>query len=230
MPDITIAAKDGGGFSAYVAMPATLPAPAIIVIQEIFGVNAGIREKCDWLAGQGFIAAAPDLFWRLEPGVQLTDQTQGEWDKAFDLMNRFDTDQGIEDLKATKHAFRGHAQSTGKVGCLGYCLGGKLAFLLGCRSDAAASVSYYGVGIEALTDEAKFLSRPMMLHIAENDKFVSREARHTIRNALNGNPHVTIHAYPGMDHAFTRVGGAHYDENAAALADERTVAFFKKHL
>ena len=230
MSDIIIPSKDGGQFSGYLAMPETTPAGAIVVIQEIFGVNDGIRGKCDWLAANGFIALAPDLFWRLEPNVRLTDKTDEEWQKAFDLMNRFDVDTGIEDLAATKHLLRGHAQTNGKVGCMGYCLGGKLAYLMGCRTDVDASVGYYGVGLDGLTHEAVQLKKPLMLHIACEDEFVPKDAQAKIHAALDQNAHITLHDYEGMNHAFTRLGGAHYDEDAAKLADSRTIAFFKTHL
>ncbi len=230
MPDITIAARDGGAFSAYVAMPASTPAPAVVLIQEIFGVNAEMRRKCDDLAAQGFIAVCPDLFWRLEPGVQLTDKTEAEWKKAFDLLNRFDIDQGVEDLRAAEHAFRGHADSTGRVGCVGYCLGGKLAYLMACRSGIHAAVGYYGIGIEAMLDEAKQIKNPLLLHIAEKDKYCPPEAQKKIQDGLKGHAQVTLHAYAGVDHAFARGGGEHYDAAAAKLADSRTLAFLAKTL
>lgn len=230
MPDILLPAKDGGTFAAYVARPEKRPAGAIIVIQEIFGVNAGIREKCDWLAGEGFLAVAPDLFWRMEPGVQLTDKTEGDMAKAFDFFNRFDIDKGIEDLKATRHTFKGHAESTGKVGCLGYCLGGKMSFLLACRADMDAAVGYYGVGLDQLLPETRTLKKPLLLHMAGKDKFVPPEAQEKIKAGLFEHPNVFIREYPDMDHAFTRVGGEHYDALNAKMADVRTVEFFKKHL
>ncbi|MCB9990189.1 MAG: dienelactone hydrolase family protein [Rhodospirillales bacterium] len=222
---IIIPSKDGGSFSAYIAMPEKKPAPAIIVAQEIFGVNKGLRDKCDWLAEQGFIAVCPDLFWRIEPGIELTDQSEAEWARAFELFNAFDIDQGIEDLRAVHHVLKGHADCTSKVGCIGYCLGGKLAYLMATRSTVEASVSYYGVGLDALLDEAGSIANPLMLHIAEEDEFVSKDAQEKIKAGLADNPHVTLHSYEGLNHAFTRVGGKHYDAQGAALADERTLAF-----
>lgn len=230
MSEITIPAKDGGQFKAYVAMPAKLPAPTVIVIQEIFGVNEGIRGKCDWLASEGFIAVAPDLFWRIEPGVQLTDKSDADWEKAFDLMNEFKIDTGIEDLKAVKHTFKGHANSTGKVGCMGYCMGGKLAYLMGCRSTVDASVGYYGAGIEKLLAEANNATGQIMLHFAEADEYVPTTAQDKIKAAFADKKNMTLHTYPGVGHAFTRVGGKHYDADMATLADARTVEFLKKYL
>lgn len=230
MSTMTIPSKDGQSFSAYVAMPAKLPAPTVIVIQEIFGVNEGIRAKCDWLASEGFIAVAPDLFWRIEPGVELSDKTDAEWEKAFDLMNMFDIDNGIEDLKAVKHTFRGHADSNGKVGCIGYCLGGKVAYLMGCRSDIEASVGYYGVGIDQLLAEANHIDGAIMMHVAEEDEYVDKHAQQVMKNGLADNDKVTVYSYPGVNHAFSRVNGQNYNKEAATLADGRTLTFLHEHL
>ncbi len=230
MPEITIPTQDGRSFSAYIAMPDRLPAPAVVMIQEIFGVNAEMREKCDRMAALGYVAIAPDLFWRMEPGVQLTDQTEAEWQKALDLLNRFDIEQGILDLRMTVHTMRGHAQTTGTVGCVGYCLGGKLAYLMATRTKIDASVSYYGVGLEDLLDEAQTLSKPLMLHIAGEDKFVSKAAQNEIIAALSAHPMATIHRYPGVDHAFSRLNGQHYNADAATLADRRTEEFLVRNL
>ncbi len=230
MTYITIPAKDGGNFKAYIAMPDTTPAPAVIVIQEIFGINNVMREKCDWLATQGYIAICPDLFWRIEPGIELTDQTDAEWARAFELFQAFDVDKGIEDLRAAKHTMRGHADCTGKVGCLGYCLGGKLAYLMAARSKIDTSIGYYGVGIQDLLDEATNIEKPLLLHIAEKDEYTDAQAQEKIKSILSGNNHVTIYSYPGMDHAFSRPGGVHYDKAAATLADERSLNFLKDNL
>ena len=222
----------GGSFSAYLARPAaTAKAPAVVVIQEIFGVNAVMRQVCDELASYcGYVAVCPDLFWRLEPDVDITDQTQAEWDKAFDLMGRFDVDQGVEDIRATIDQIRGDDGCTGKVGAVGYCLGGRLAFLTATRTDSDASVGYYGVGIENYLGEAERLANPLMLHIAEEDAYVPKEAQARIIAGLKDHPMVTIFTYPGRDHAFARPGGAHFHREDAGLANDRTAQFFKQHL
>lgn len=220
-----------GQFACYVARPASdTPAPAVIVIQEIFGVNEGIRGKCQWLVDAGFLAIAPDLFWRLEPNVELTDKTKEGWEKALDLMNLFDVDQGIQDLQAVANKVRAMDGCSGKVGDMGYCLGGKMAYLMATRTDADASVGYYGVGLDQLLGEAKNIKKPLMLHIAELDKFTPPEKREALVNGLKDHPLVTTHVYAGTDHAFTRVGGEHYDAAAAKIADTRTIEFFNQHL
>jgi carboxymethylenebutenolidase len=229
MPDIRIAGTDGE-FSAYLALPEKTPAPGVVVAQEIFGVNQVMREVCDWLAGAGFVACCPDLFWRIEPGIQITDKTEAEWKRAFELFQAFDVDKGIEDLKTALAQLRGHKACTGKAGAVGYCLGGKLAYLMATRSDSDASVGYYGVGLADLTGEAKSIRKPLMLHVATEDQFVPPEQQDKVAKALKGNAKVTLHTYKGQDHAFARVGGKHFDKAAADLANSRTLNFFKEHL
>jgi carboxymethylenebutenolidase len=219
-----------GSFAAYVARPAAAKAPAIVVIQEIFGVNAVMRGVCDDLAAQGYLAICPDLFWRIEPGIDITDQSEAEWKRAFELFNAFDVDTGVKDVAATIDLIRADTGGSGKVGAVGFCLGGLVAFLTATRTDSDASVSFYGVGIERFTAEAEKLASPLLLHIAEEDQFVPKPAQELILGALKNHPQIEIHTYPGRDHAFARKGGAHYDATDAALADARTLAFFKKNL
>jgi carboxymethylenebutenolidase len=226
---LTITTPDGA-FSAYVARPSAASAPAIVVIQEIFGVNKVMRDICDDLAAQGFVAVCPDLFWRIEPGIDITDQSEAEWKRAFELYNAFDVDAGVSDIDATIDAVRQLPGVNGKVGAVGYCLGGLLAFLTATRTDAAASVSYYGVGTEKHLAEAEKLARPLLMHIAEEDQFVPKEAQKVILDALKDHPQIEIHTYPGRDHAFARVGGAHYDAADAGTANARSLAFFKSNL
>ena len=229
MPDITIEGGDGA-FGAYVALPASTPAPGLVVAQEIFGVNAVMRGICDWLAGAGYVACCPDLFWRIEPGIQITDKTPAEWERAFELFGLFDVDKGIDDMKATLAQLRGHEACNGKAGSVGYCLGGKIAYLMATRSDADANVSYYGVGLDELLGEAAQITRPLMLHVASKDQFVPPEAQDKIMAGLAGHAQVTLHVYDGQDHAFAREGGEHYDKSAAELANGRSLDFFAEHL
>ncbi len=177
--DVEIKTMDGdGAFSAFLAMPEkTAPAPAIIIIQEIFGVNKNMREICAAFARMGYLAVCPDLFWRQEPGIQLTDQTEAEWQKAFQLYQGFDIDRGIADLQATLAFIRKHKSCNGRAGTLGYCLGGKLAYLMAAHSGADCNVCYYGVGIEEMLDESASVTKPLLMHMAEKDKFVPPAAR-----------------------------------------------------
>lgn len=226
---ITLTVPDGT-FSAYVARPAATPAPAVVVIQEIFGVNQVMRDVADSLAAQGYLAVCPDLFWRIEPGIDITDQSEAEWKKAFELYNAFDVDKGVEDIGATIEAVRADPGCNGKVGAVGYCLGGLLAFLTSARTDSDATVAYYGVGIEKHLAAAEQIVHPLMLHIAEADGFVPPEAQALIIQALKDHPQIEIHTYPGRDHAFAREGGEHYDAGDARTANERTAAFLARNL
>lgn len=231
MPTLHIQAQDGSGeFSAYVAKPTQDNAPALLVIQEIFGVNQVMRDICDDFAKQGYLAICPDLFWRQEPDIQLTDKTQAEWDKAFELMNGFDVDKGVEDLKATLATIRNHENCTGKAGSIGYCLGGKLAFLMATRSDADCNVSYYGVGLNELVGEKENITKPLLMHVAEKDQFVPKDAQAVMEEHLKDHDNIDYNLYEGVDHAFARVGGDHYDAEAAALANGRTKTFLEMHL
>lgn len=233
MPDILIEGPDGS-FSAYLAKPTGVgpgeSAPAVLVIQEIFGVNAVMRGICDDLAAEGYIALCPDLFWRQQPGVQLTDKTDAEWQRAFELMQGFNQSKGVDDLITSLDHLRGIPGCSGKAGTIGYCLGGKLAYLMATRSNADCNVGYYGVDIDSVLGEASAITKPLLLHIAEEDQFVSKEAQAKIKETLGRNSNVTIYSYPGVNHAFARVGGAHWNEEAARLANERTANFLRKHL
>jgi carboxymethylenebutenolidase len=226
---VTLKTPDGA-FAAYVARPGVAKAPAIVVIQEIFGVNQVMRDITDGLAGQGFLAICPDLFWRIEPGIDITDKSEAEWKRAFELFNAFDVDAGVRDIAATIAHIRADPGCSGKVGAVGFCLGGLLAFLTATRTDVDAAVGYYGVGIEARLAEADKLEDPLLLHIAEEDQFVPKEAQALITAALKNHPQVQLHSYPGRDHAFARMGGQHYDAADAAKAGARTLQFFQKAL
>jgi carboxymethylenebutenolidase len=229
--DVLVTATDGGTFTAHIRYPATdLPAPAVVVIQEIFGINAVVRQVAEHLAQAGYVAICPDLFWRQEPGVQLTDQSEAEWARAFALFKGFNVDLGIADLKATLDYIRNDPLTTGKAGTVGYCLGGKLAWLMAARSDSDCNVAYYGVGIEDLLGEAAGITKPLLMHVAEKDQFVPLEAQDRIIHALNDRKNIELNVYPGVDHAFARPGGKHYDKEAAHLANARTADFLARHL
>jgi carboxymethylenebutenolidase len=227
---VTLKSFDGGEFDGYLALPANGYGPGIVVLQEIFGVNEFLRGVADWYAQRGFVALCPDLFWRQERGVQLTDKTEAEWQQAFALYNGLDEVKAVEDSAAAVEFLRKHPACTARVGAVGFCLGGNLAYLLSVRFKPDCVVGYYGVSIEKTLAEAKNLECPLMLHVAGRDRFCPPEAQALIHQALDPNPLVTIHDYPEQEHAFGRPGGEHYDAGAAELANLRTIDFFVRHL
>ena len=227
---INIKAEDGGACQGFLATPDSGGGAGVIVLQEIFGINYFMRETCHRLAAQGYLALCPDLFWRQEPNVELSDMTEGEWGKAFGYYQGFDMDNGVADAGAALEQLRGLEGCSGKVGAVGYCLGGMLAYLVGARTKADASVGYYGVGIQDALGEAANISGPHMMHIAELDQFVPPEAQTAIKAGLGSNAKVTIHSYANVDHAFARTGGEHFDAASATQANTRTAEFFAQHL
>jgi carboxymethylenebutenolidase len=227
---IEVAALDGtGSFATYVAEPEGTPKAAIIVIQEIFGVNAGIRTKADQWAEAGYLAFAPDMFWRFAPNLDLDPDVQEELERAFEIRLQFDADKGVADIEAVIRTARAQLGG-GKVGVVGYCLGGRMAYLSATRTDSDASVAYYGGGIDGVLNEAHAIANPLMLHFAGDDNFIPAESVAKIHAALDGNRHVVIHEYPGVDHGFATTSGKRRHEATAQLADQRTVEFFAQHL
>jgi carboxymethylenebutenolidase len=224
-------------FSAYVAKPGGEAKAAIIVIPEIFGVNPGIRQKCDNWASAGYLAVAIDIFWRFAPSVELDPDVETELQEAFGYFQHFaDTngsDSAVKDIEAAIHAIRRGelgAPAVQKVGCVGYCLGGRLAYMAAARTDISASVGYYGVMIDTMLNESHAIANPLMLHIPTADHFVGPEAQAAIHAGLDGHPKVVLHDYDGLDHGFAAEMGNRRDEAGAQLADGRTAAFFAEHL
>lgn len=214
-----------GAIPLYVAEPAGNPRGAIIVIQEIFGVNPGIRQKtADW-AAKGYLAVAPDVFWRQAPGVELNPDVPEEFQTGVGYMMKHDFDLGIQDVEAVIHWIR-RDQDVAKVGLVGFCMGGKVAYMAAARTDVDASVGYYGVGIDQMLNESRAIAKPLLLHVPTGDHFVPAEAQKAIHEGLNGNAHVTLHNYAGLDHGFADTFGERRDEAGATLADQRTEEFF----
>jgi carboxymethylenebutenolidase len=220
-----------GTFAAYIARPKTSPAPAVVVLQELFGVNADIRKHCDELAEQGYLAVAPDLFWRQEPGVDLNVTSEADWQHGLRLYGAYDRDAGAKDVEATVNAVRSVPECNGRVAVLGYCLGALMVFLTAVRCHGIdAAVAYHGGDTEEYLGEVDGLSSPLLMHLAEEDEFISKPAQAEIKAALAGKPNTTVYSYPGQSHAFSRHNGAHYNAAAAHLANGRTSEFLRLQL
>jgi carboxymethylenebutenolidase len=226
---IVIESPDGT-FRGYISRPAKLPAPAAVVLQELFGVNADIRATCDELATQGFIAIAPDLFWRQEPGVDLDVTSEADWQHGLRLYAAFDRDAGAKDIMETVRTAVELPESTGKVALQGYCLGALMAFITAVRYEVDAAVAYHGGDTEKYLGEVGGLDAPLLMHLGEEDEFISKDAQAEIKAALAGKANVTVYSYPAQRHAFSRHNGAHYNAAAAALANRRTSEFLHQQL
>ena len=226
---ITIEGR-AGAFGAYIARPEALPAPAVVVLHEVFGVNADIRKTCDELAEQGFIAVAPDLFWRQEPGVDLSVTSEPDWQHGLRLYQAYDRDAGAKDIKDTATIVAKLPECTGKVAVLGYCLGGLMTFLTAVRYGVDAAVVYHGGDTEKYLGELNGFDAPLLMHLGEEDEFISKAAQVEIKTALASKPNAIVYSYSGQRHAFARHNGEHYNAAAAALANERTSEFLHRQL
>ena len=227
---ITVEGHDGA-FAAYIARPTNSPSPAVVVLQELFGVNTDIRKHCDELAEQGFLAVAPDLFWRQEPGVDLSVTSKADWEHGLRLYGAYDRDSGAMDVKDTVNTIRNLPECNGKVALLGYCLGALMVFLTAVRYDGIdAAVAYHGGDTEKYLGELNGLMASLLMHLAEEDEFISKAAQAEIKAALAKKPHTTVYSYPGQNHAFSRHNGAHYNAAAATLANSRTNEFLNRQL
>jgi carboxymethylenebutenolidase len=226
---ITVEGQDGA-FNAYIARPKTLPAATVVVLQELFGVNADIRKTCDELAEQGFVAVAPDLFWRQEPGVDLSVTSEDDWQHGLRLYQAYDRDAGVRDIRDTLSAVAKLPECTGKIAVQGYCLGALMTFLTAVRCRVDAAVAYHGADTEKYLGEADNLRAPLLMHLGEEDEFISKAAQAQIKAALASKANATVYSYPGQRHAFARHNGAHYNAAAAALANGRTSEFLQRQL
>jgi carboxymethylenebutenolidase len=226
---ITIKGRDGA-FGAYISRPNASPTSAVVVLQELFGVNADIRKTCDEIAEQGFIAVAPDLFWRQEPGVDLSVTSEADWQHDLRLYQAYDRDAGAQDVNDTVNAVAKLPECTGRVAVLGYCLGALMVFLTAVRYGVDAAVAYHGGDTEKYLGEIDGLNAPLLMHLAEEDEFISKAAQAEIKAALAKKPNATVYSCSGQNHAFSRHGGAHYNAEAAALAHQRTYAFLNRQL
>jgi carboxymethylenebutenolidase len=226
---IAITVADGA-FQAYLARPGAAVAPSVVVLHEVFGVNADLRETCDALASQGFLAVCPDLFWRQSPGTNLSVTSDADWNRGLALYGAYDRNQGVLDIVETLKVASHLHGATGKAGVMGYCLGGLMTFLTAARSQVDAAVEFHGADTEKYLNEAPAITAPMIVHLAEEDEFISKAAQAEIKSALAAKPNIEVFSYPGCHHAFSRHGGTHYDAAAAAQANARTFSFLRKNL
>lgn len=228
MPDVQIPSLDGSFFTGYAATPPGGNGPGLLVIHEIFGLCDALRAQCDAFAARGYIALCPDLFWRTREKDKPEKET--DWDEAARLYKSFDIEAGLRDLLASLAFLRQTPGCGGKVGAIGACLGGRLAFLLASRSDIDCGIGYYGVGLDSHLDEVHDIRVPFMLHLGEMDKLLPAPVQKKVLRSLARNPLIEVHTYPGADHGFARVAGTAFHPAAAALAEKRSYDLLAKVL
>ena len=221
----SIQAPDGS-FGAYLAIPEAGHGPGIVLLQEIFGVNANMRAAADLYAEEGYVVLVPDLFWRIAPGIELG-WSDADMQTAFGLYQKFDVAKALPDIAATVQALKAHPACTGQVGALGFCLGGLLASLAAAQCGVDCAVGYYGVGLEKHLDALAAITVPLTLHFGTEDSHVPPEALTAIRAGLSG-PNIEIFTYPGAGHGFAAQGRASFDKAATLMAHSRSIALFRR--
>jgi carboxymethylenebutenolidase len=220
----------GGSIGLHVERPKAASAPVVVVLHEVFGINDDVRASCRELADRGFLAICPDLFWRIAPGFSLSQWTEADLPRVNELYGAFDRDRAADDIAEVLTFARSMDGSNGRAGLMGYCMGGLMAFLTTARYGADATVAYYPGQAELYLNEADTVSTPMIVHLGEEDEYISHDAQREIREAFAANASVTVYSYPGCSHAFARHSGDHFDAAAAALANGRTWDFLDASL
>ena len=226
---IDVASREGGRFRAYLTVPQRGSGPGLVLLQEIFGINAFMRATADRFAEEGYVCLVPDLFWRIEPGTDLG-YDAGDVDTAMKLKRRFEIDPAMVDIADAVQALRSLDVQAGKTGCLGYCMGGLLAYLSAARLDIDCAVSYYGVSLENHLNDMPAIGVPCVLHLAESDAKVPPHAREAIETSAAAHAHVTTFSYPGCGHAFANPARESFDKPASMMAYSRTLTVLRREM
>lgn len=226
---IDIDTDNGNNFRGYLSLPPTGTGPGIVLIQEIWGVNAHIQSVADQYAQDGYVVLAPDVFWRLSPGVNL-DYDEAGSSQAFDYMKRLDFPQAVADLTLAVQVLRGLSESRGGVASLGFCMGGLLSYLCAANAGVEAAVCYYGGGISNHLDQAAKISCPILFHFAEKDHYIPHDAVEAVKTAFANKRNAVIETYPEVDHGFNCWARHSYNQKAAAVAHGLSLSFLGKVL
>ncbi|HEY3059905.1 MAG TPA: dienelactone hydrolase family protein [Chloroflexota bacterium] len=225
-----VTTHDGGRMPAFIARPKSGNGPGVVVLQEIFGVTAYIKQRARDLAELGYVAIAPQLYWRLGSDVELPENTPEGLQQAFGYMQRLDQAQAVDDAAATLEHLRKMPATSGKAGALGFCMGGRLAYMLAAASNPDAVVSYYGSGIASQLQDAPRIAAPIVFHFGAADQYLPLEEAHRIRDAFSNHPGTEVHVHEGAGHAFDNPSPMFHHAAAARDAWPQTAAFLKRHL
>jgi carboxymethylenebutenolidase len=226
---IDIDTDNGNNFRGYLSLPPTGSGPGIVLIQEIWGVNNHIQAVADQYAMDGYVVLAPDVFWRLKPGVNL-DYDEAGSAQAFDYMKRLDFPQAVQDLTRAVATLRALPETKGGVASVGYCMGGLLSYLCAANAGVDAAVCYYGGGIHNHLDQAGKISVPILMHFAEKDHFIPMSAIEQVKAAFANAKNAVIETYPDVDHGFNCWQRPSYNQKASAVAHGLSLSFLGKVL
>ncbi len=221
---IDIDVGDGGRAGGYLSLPPKGAGPGILLVQEIFGVNAHIRAVADQYAMDGFVVLAPDVFWRAEPRVDLG-YGDADRERGFALMKQLDVGRAVADLAAAVAALRARPECTGRVAALGFCMGGLLAYLCAADAGVDAAVCYYGGGIPDRLAAAPRIRVPVLFHFAGEDAHIPLAGVEKVKAEFSRHPGSAVHVYAGVGHGFNCWERAAYNQQAAALARGRSLSF-----
>ncbi len=201
-----------------------------MVLQEIFGVTDYIKQRARDLAGLGYVALVPRLYWRLGPNIALPENTQEGLQQAFGYMQRLDQDQAVQDAAAALDHLRSMPETGGKAGVLGFCMGGRLAFMVAAVTKPDVVVSYYGSGIASMLDKASSITSPVIFHFGDNDSYLPVSEAEQIRAAFASHPGTEVNMHAGAGHAFDNPSPMFHHAEASKEAWPQTAAFLRRHL
>jgi carboxymethylenebutenolidase len=216
-------------FDAYVSLPPTGRGPGLVILQEIFGVNEHIRAVADQYAADGYCVIAPDIFWREGRKIELAYDPQG-FERGLGLLGKLDIDQTAIDLQATVTALKQLSACTGKVGSLGFCMGGLLSFIAAAEAGVDTAVCYYGGGIHQHLDRAKKISCPVLFHFADQDAYIPQQAVQAVRKSLGGRKNVRVIVHAGVDHGFNCWRRPAWNQVTAARARGQSLVHLSESL
>ena len=216
-------------FDAYLSLPPTGRGPGLIVLQEIFGVNEHIRAVADQYAADGYCVIAPDIFWREGRKIELAYDPQG-FERGLGLLGKLNIDQTAIDLQATVSALKRQSACTGKVGSLGFCMGGLLSFIAAAEAGVDTAVCYYGGGIHQHLDRAKKIRCPVLFHFADQDAYIPQQAVAAVRKSLGGRKNVRVIVHAGVDHGFNCWRRPAWNQVTAARARGQSLVHLSESL
>lgn len=226
---VTITAQDGENFSGYLALPESGMGPAILLIQEIFGINPHMRKVADYYAQEGYVVLAPDLFFRMWPNVELG-YSGSDMETALGYKEKFDEEQGLKDLHSAVEYLRKSPLVSGGIAAIGFCLGGRLAYRLAAQTKLEAAVSYYGADIDKHLQEADKLTAPIIFHLGADDQLIPPTSMEKLMLKMVTRHDARVFVYENTGHGFNCEARASYNQRAALLAQSRTIEFLRAHI